>query len=369
MTSATRVNASVRRPSIGRRCSGSRPSRIDSPSRRSLTRPTSVSAERPVEVGRVAARDDVEGDPERRLERRRPEPDSSAMLRGVGGDAALAGEVGADAPQVEVREAQRLTGDAFEVAGQDALAEVAELDHEHDPVSPALDLGGGRQAIEDVELGVEAHVGVCSTTRSTWLSIGDRISVIGAADARPDAVASTFSIRDSPIDGDPGLQQLAGDLGRAERRLGDAGDRRCPRSAEAIDEDAGVVVDPVEADLEPRGGHVAALASLGCELGKGPEDHVDQAVRGAGERVGGRDAELELVERDGGGDLGVGHVLVVDREADDLGVGERLDQVDLAGRRGHRRRRGSRRAACGPARAAGRRAWGWLPRRMKVDVR
>ncbi len=42
MTSATRVKASVCRSSTGRRCRASRPSRIASPRRRSFTRPTSV---------------------------------------------------------------------------------------------------------------------------------------------------------------------------------------------------------------------------------------------------------------------------------------------------------------------------------------
>ena len=40
--------------------------------------------------------------------------------------------------------------------------------------------------------------------------------------------------------------------------------------------------------------------------------------------------------RDGGINLSVRHVLVIDREANDLRLGERLDEIDLGGRRRHR---------------------------------
>jgi hypothetical protein len=46
--------------------------------------------------------------------------------------------------------------------------------------------------------------------------------------------------------------------------------------------------------------------------------------------------DLALITRYGHADLGVGHVLVVDREADDLRIGEGLDEIDFAGRRRHR---------------------------------
>ena len=44
---------------------------------------------------------------------------------------------------------------------------------------------------------------------------------------------------------------------------------------------------------------------------------------------------LKLIASNRGADLGVRHVLVVDRESNHLRVGERLDEIDLGGWRWH----------------------------------
>ena len=144
-----------------------------------------------------------------------------------------------------------------------------------------------------------------------------------------------FSIRESPEPADTGPQQFDGDGGGAERALGDRGDGDAA-APEPVDQGAGVVVELVEVDLEPRRGHRTPAISDSSSRGEGGQHHVDQLLGRPGQGVGGGDAELGLVEGDGGGDLGVGHVLVVDRQADDLGGGEGLDEVDLAGRGRHR---------------------------------
>ena len=84
ITSATRVNASVRRPSSTRRCSGSVPSRIASPRRRSLTRPGVGGAQRPVEVRGVAAGHDREARGRRLASTFSTSRESSSILAGRG---------------------------------------------------------------------------------------------------------------------------------------------------------------------------------------------------------------------------------------------------------------------------------------------
>ena len=129
--------------------------------------------------------------------------------------------------------------------------------------------------------------------------------------------------------------------GDAERGLGDAGDpdargRRAGRRATRV-----LCSIASRSNSSARRGHRGARdARASRERGEGVEDHVDQLVERAGSAgrwPGGRArarcssmAALTLV---------VGHVLVVDRDADDLGVGEGLDQGDLAGDGRHRHHR------------------------------
>ena len=89
--------------------------------------------------------------------------DQGGQLRhvaSIGGDAVLAGEVGADPGQPERGELPQPAHDPEQVAGEDALAEVAELDHEDDTVDLTLADGGRREQAEHGHLGVHADVGV-----------------------------------------------------------------------------------------------------------------------------------------------------------------------------------------------------------------
>ncbi len=73
--------------------------------------------------------------------------------------AGQAAEVGADAQHVDVREGEDLFVHPRQVARQHALAEVTELDHDHDAVGSALSPGLRVERLEDLELGVQGHVG------------------------------------------------------------------------------------------------------------------------------------------------------------------------------------------------------------------
>ena len=188
----------------------------------------------------------------------------------------------------------------------------------------------------------------------------------------------------------------AGEAGEAVLEVADEGPGLTPEVAAKVFEPfyradksrarqsggAGLGLAIVAAIVEAHGGSVALRTQPGegatfsvrlplssSQLGERAHHHVDQPVGRPRERVGGGDAELELVEGDRRADLGVGHVLVVDGEADDLRVGEGLDEVDLAGGRRHRHvgevaQHPRRAGACCRMTASGR-----LPRRMKVDVR
>ena len=121
--------------------------------------PGVCAAERPLEVARVAARDDSKHRAKGRVDRI-GKCGQLGHVPGVGCHSAAAGQIGTDAFEHDVRAAKRLTHDILEVAGHDAFTEVSELDHEHDPVHPLRSLCRGRKLADDVQLGVEAHVGV-----------------------------------------------------------------------------------------------------------------------------------------------------------------------------------------------------------------
>ena len=212
------------------------------------------------------------------------------MLRVVGRDAALAGEVGADAAQRRGSgSAEHRRDDAVEVAGHDALAEVAELDHEHDAVASALPRAAAADSCSRTSSSVLRLTSACATTRSTWLEHRRADQRHRRRRRRRGAARSMFSMRESP---------MRRHAGRAAARGPTSGEpsvalvtpvTEMPRSAEALDERAGVVADPVEVDLEPRRAHVARGGQPRLELGEragppcrpgGPADRVSASVAG-----------------------------------------------------------------------------------------
>ena len=141
ITSPTREKASVCRSAIGPPVERL-PAEEDGLAEAQLVDPTEiVGPEGPLEVGRVAARHEVDGVVGDSLDRRH-QVGQLGHVAGIGGHAALTGQVGADPVQSERRAARRsCVDDLDEIAGEDALAEVAELDHEDDAVDRPLPEG------------------------------------------------------------------------------------------------------------------------------------------------------------------------------------------------------------------------------------
>ncbi len=146
-------------PSIGVRRRGSRPSRIDSPRRRSSIRPTSA---RPSAQSRLAEfpPDTTSSVVPSVASSERARSDSSPMLRSSGTTPLWQARLVPMPRRVEVRQRRRTCrATASDVVGQDALAEVAELDHEHHAVVAPLPRRRGRELREHDRLAVQAHVG------------------------------------------------------------------------------------------------------------------------------------------------------------------------------------------------------------------
>ena len=164
-------------------------------------------------------------------------------------------------------------------------------------------------------------VDACLTTASTWLVMGERMSVRGAV--RPPASEPRQVL-------DPGVAQPAGaashhggsEVGRAERRLGDPGDPD-PAGGQPADEVAGVGLDRVEVDLQARRGHRVLATRLSLRAGKASST---MSASWSSGRVSGSVAgspRSSSISSMAALDLGVvGHALVVDGDADDPGVGE-----------------------------------------------
>ena len=95
--------------------SGSRPSRIDSPSAEVVDPADVLGRAQPVEVRRVAARDDAERDAELRFDRDR-EGRELTHVAIVGNDAVATGEVRADAANLDVREREAARDGVVDVA-------------------------------------------------------------------------------------------------------------------------------------------------------------------------------------------------------------------------------------------------------------
>ena len=110
----------------------------------------------------------------------------------------------------------------MEIARHDPLAEVSQLDHQDDAVDGPAWRADSESRCDHVDLAIEADVGV----RDDSVGLADH----GRTDQRDwcgDAgVAQVLNILDSRLAerGDAGREKLAGDLGRAERRLRHATD-------------------------------------------------------------------------------------------------------------------------------------------------
>ncbi len=145
-------------------------------------------------------------------------------------------------------------------------------------VRPAS-LRGAREFPDDVELGVEAHVGV----RDDAIHLAEHRRADERHRRRYARAAHRFDVLDARV-AEPtyaGPQQRAGDLGRAEGRLRDARDRD-PLDGQPFDQRAGVVVDLVEVDLQSRRGHCAPALTFSSSSG-----NADRTIstRRSGDRV------------------------------------------------------------------------------------
>ena len=167
--------------------------------------------------------------------------------------------------QPERGELPQLAHDPEQVAGEDALAEVAQLDHEDDTVDPTLVDGGRREQAEHGHLGVHADVGV-GHDPADLAGHGRADQRDRSGDAR---VAQGLDVLDPGVAEapDPGPQKLDGHRGGAERALGDGGDGDAAGS-QSIDEGAGVVVELAQVDLEPRSRHRTPTAKGSSISGK-----------------------------------------------------------------------------------------------------
>ena len=232
----------------------------------------------PREVGGVASGHDVDAPAEHRIERVR-ERGQLRHVPGVGRYAAAAGEVGADAPQHDVREAQRLARDLLEIAGHDAFPEIAELDHEHDAVEPARGLRGERERTNRVDPGVEAHVGVRDDAgrlaEHRRAQEGHR-----GRDLRP---THGLYVLDAGVAQPPhaSAQQRAGDGRRSEGGLRDAGDGDSP-AGQPCHQRPRIVADLVEVDLESRRAHRTPAISVSARCGNAEQT---MSARCSGGRV------------------------------------------------------------------------------------
>ena len=288
-----------------------------------------VGAQGPVEVRRVAARHHLDVDAEARLDRLDDRRERSHVL-----DARLdpvsACEVRSDAPQADVGETQGLTDGVVQVLGEYALTEIPELHHEHDVVGAARSTCRGRQRGQDLDLGIHAH----HIGRDDSLDLARHRrpqQQHGGIDAR---VAHPLDVLDAGIAQEIDEAQRVGKFGGTEHRLGDRGDRDVA-DATSSDELVGVGGDLVETDVQAGAVHATAIEGFCSRCGNAREDHVEESVGRSADGVGDRDAEFAFVLGDRGGELAVGHVLVVEGQADHLGLGERLDQADLTCRRRH----------------------------------
>ena len=170
--------------------------------------------------------------------------------------------------------------------------------------------------------------------RSTWLGIGERINSIGAL-TWAWRIRSMFSMRESPSATTPAATSAAGEFGRSPSSALVTPVTEMPTTPRPDRRGGARCGDPVEVDVESEPAHRAG-DRCSPQVGERREHHVDEPVGRSGEGIGRRDPELDLVHGDRRGHLGVGHVLVVDRQSDHLRVGEGLDEVDLARRRRHR---------------------------------
>ena len=270
-------------------------------------RPSVRRAQGPVQVGGVAAGDDDEVDAGALPRRRSTSPEQLVHVGLVGDDAVLAGEVGAEPAQAQAgRSRTYLDGSGDDRRRQDALAEVAELDHEHDVVACPAARRRRRERPRARELGVEAGRSRAGRRASTWLSMGERIRVRGGDQPRGVETREVL---------DPGVTEPGG--AAAEHRRGDA--RASPSVAlvTAVDPDARgrragrpatrvLCSIAVEVDLEPRGASPERLGTQRLRLERRGTRRAPcrpGLAERSGQRVGGREPELELVRVDGRADL------------------------------------------------------------------
>ena len=164
-------------------------------------------AEGPVEVGRVAAGHEADRVPEWPTRRPTPASDSSPMFRGVGGHAALAGQVGADAARRRCGQGRRsgprpLRGRSGRMPSRRSPSSTMSTTPWTRPCRPAA----ASRALEHVDLGVAADVGggddPVDLAEHRRADEGHR-----RGRSRRRAGASMFSIRESPSPVDPGVEQ------------------------------------------------------------------------------------------------------------------------------------------------------------------
>ena len=196
MTSATRVKASVRRPATTWRCRGSVPSRMDSPSRSSSTRPTSSVPNAQSRLAEFPPVTIVIGCPTR-VSTRSTSPESWSILSWSG--------------TMPLRHARLVPSPASRSPARPATAAASSTTSStatpsrrspSSTISTTSCETRRRRAATDSASSTTRSVlrlmSLLRTTRSTWLSIGDRISVRGVMRS---AVRrrSRFSIRESPM--------------------------------------------------------------------------------------------------------------------------------------------------------------------------
>ena len=172
-------------------------------------------------------------------------------------DAVAACKVRADPAEAEGGVAKDVADDRVEFVRHDAIAEVAEFDHDHDVVDSSADACGGRERGEDIGVGVDAHrvrpddsIGLAEHRRSDEQHWCVHVRVAHSFDVLDARVAECDDAR-----GDECVRELY----VAEQCFRDAGDRD-PASGSAVDETSSVLADLVEVDLESESAHRAETA-------------------------------------------------------------------------------------------------------------
>ncbi len=242
---------------MGRRSSGSTPSRIASPRRSSSMRPTSGVDSAHARLAEFPPETTASSTPAGDLDLLGQAGELVHLLL-VGDDAALARQVRPDAGEHAGRGGGGPTGPSRPRRPWRR----PRGGHRARPSAPRRGSWPAgwrpRRARASTVSSVLRLTSAWRTTASTWLGIGERTSVSGASKPRWRR-AARFSTRESPRPTTPASTSARATFGLGQHRLGDPDDPDAP-PAEAGDEVAGVVPDRLEVDLEARCAHGLADA-------------------------------------------------------------------------------------------------------------